>query len=203
MGRYGSIPSHNVLKRRKSGSGRAGRGAEAAFLGVNFTGGVPQSLRGGWLGSGSYPPADDVMRLFAPGQIHHLGPAPINSEKRPQVDTSFSRPVWPQFFFYPLRGITQRTQSDQRWLRSGFVEVGNRSASSCPKSSMVPTSLLRSRALGTPEFSFRPNRSPGRPLCTWASGFQQRNGLFTTINFWSKSSATPPAKIISKKWVLV
>ncbi len=68
MGRYGSIPSHNVLKRRKSGSGRAGRGAEAAFLGVNFTGGVPQSLRGGWLGSGSYPPADDVMRLFAPGQ---------------------------------------------------------------------------------------------------------------------------------------
>ncbi len=64
-----SIPSHNVLKRRKSGSGRAGRGAEAAFLGVNFTGGVPQSLRGGWLGSGSYPPADDVMRLFAPGHL--------------------------------------------------------------------------------------------------------------------------------------
>ena len=76
----------------------------------------------------------------------------------------------------------------------GFVEVWDRSASSCPKSSMVPTSLLRSRALGTPEFSFRPNRSPGRPLCTWASGFQQRNGFFTTINFWSKSSATPPCK---------
>ena len=76
----------------------------------------------------------------------------------------------------------------------GFVEVGDRAASSCPKSSMLPTSLLRSRALGTPEFSFRPNRSPGRPLCTWASGFQQRNGFFTTINFWSKSSATPPCK---------
>ena len=43
-----------------------------------------------------------------------------------EVDTSFSRPVWPQFCFYPLRGITQRTQSDGRWLRSGFVEVGNR-----------------------------------------------------------------------------
>ena len=49
-----------------------------------------------------------------------------NLENRPQVDTSFSRPVWPQFCFYPLRGITQRTQSDGRWLRSGFVEVGNR-----------------------------------------------------------------------------
>ena len=83
-----------------------------------------------------------------------VGPPPINLENRPQVDTSFSRPVWPQFCFYPLRGITQRTQSDGRWLRSGFVEVGDRSASSCPESSMVPTSLLRSRALGAPEFSF-------------------------------------------------
>ena len=68
---------------------------------------------------------------------------------------------------------------------------------------MVPASLLRSRPLGAPEFSFWPNRSPVRPLRTWASGFQQRNGVFTTILFGSKSSAPPPPKIISKKWVLL
>ena len=50
MGRYGSIPSHNVLKRRKTGSGRAGRRPEAAFLGVNFTGGVPRACAGGGWG---------------------------------------------------------------------------------------------------------------------------------------------------------
>ena len=103
----------------------------------------------------------------------------------------------------PLRKITQGAWGQGPWVLLGFVEVGDRSASSCPKSSMVPASLLRSRPLGAPEFSFWPNRSPVRPLRTWASGFQQRNGVFTTILFGSKSSAPPPPKIISKKWVLV
>ena len=62
-GRCGTVWIHTVPyrpERRKTGSGGAGRGPEAAFLGVNFTGGVPQGLRGGWLGSGSYPPGDLV-----------------------------------------------------------------------------------------------------------------------------------------------
>ena len=70
-GRCGTVWIHTVPYRpewRKTGSGGGGRGPEAAFLGVNFTGGVPQGLRGGWLGSGSYPPAGSVMGLCPPGQ---------------------------------------------------------------------------------------------------------------------------------------
>ena len=67
----------------------------------------------------------EELPSWSPTLAPLVGPPPINLENRPQVDTSFSRPVWPQFCFYPLRGITQRTQSDGRWLRSGFVEVGN------------------------------------------------------------------------------
>ena len=53
-----------------------------------------------------------------------IGPAPINSEKRPQADTSLSRPVWPQFCFYPLRIIPQGTQSQglRMWSVFGGVE---------------------------------------------------------------------------------
>ena len=49
---------------------------------------------------------------------------PINSEKRPQADTSLSRPVWPQFCFYPLRIIPQGTQSQglRMWSVFGGVE---------------------------------------------------------------------------------
>ena len=76
----------------------------------------------------------------------------------------------------------------------GCGRVLCRSASPCPKSSMVPTSLLRPRPLGAPEFSFWPNRSPVRPLRTWASGFQQRNGFFTTIFLGVKKNLDPPSK---------
>ena len=65
----------------------------------------------------------------APGQAKVacicLGPAPINSEKRPQADTSLSRPVWPQFCFYPLRIIPQGTQSQGLRMRSDFGGVKN------------------------------------------------------------------------------
>ena len=44
---------------------------------------------------------------------------------------SFSRPVWPQFRFYPLRCVTQGTQSDERGLQSGFGGVGNSSILAC------------------------------------------------------------------------
>ena len=54
-----------------------------------------------------------------------VGPAPINSEKRPQADTSLSRPVWPQFCFYPLRIIPQGTQSQGLRMRSDFGGVKN------------------------------------------------------------------------------
>ena len=57
--------------------------------------------------------------------LKDLGPAPrINSEKRPQADTSLSRPVWPQFCFYPLRIIPQGTQSQglRMWSVFGGVE---------------------------------------------------------------------------------
>ena len=48
----------------------------------------------------------------------------INSEKRPQADTTLSRPVWPQFCFYPLRIIPQGTQSQglRMWSVFGGVE---------------------------------------------------------------------------------
>ena len=56
--------------------------------------------------------------------VLEIGPAPINSEKRPQADTSLSRPVWPQFCFYPLRIIPQGTQSQglRMWSVFGGVE---------------------------------------------------------------------------------
>ena len=63
-------------------------------------------------------------RALGAGRGGELGPAPINSEKRPQADTSLSRPVWPQFCFYPLRIIPQGTQSQglRMWSVFGGVE---------------------------------------------------------------------------------
>ena len=44
---------------------------------------------------------------------------------RKEANISFSRPVWLQFCFYPLRSIPQGTQSEELRLRSDFGEVGN------------------------------------------------------------------------------
>ena len=57
--------------------------------------------------------------------VLRVGPAPINSEKRPQADTTLSRPVWPQFCFYPLRIIPQGTQSQGLRMRSDLGGVKN------------------------------------------------------------------------------
>ena len=54
-GRCGTVWIHTVPyrpERRKTGSGGAGRGPEAAFLGVNFTGGYPRACAGGGWGPG-------------------------------------------------------------------------------------------------------------------------------------------------------
>ena len=62
---------------------------------------------GGWFIRSSH-----VALIYSPKPriyfIHYAFPgAEINSEKRPQADSSFSRPVWLQFCFQPLRSVTQ------------------------------------------------------------------------------------------------
>ena len=110
---------------RAGGEAAVQNSTQGSWGGQKEAQGVPKWQKGPKTGRGGKPRGSMPDGLEGSLKVS-VGPAPINLEKRPQVDTSFSRPVWPQFCFYPLRGITQRTQSDGRWLRSGFVEVGNR-----------------------------------------------------------------------------
>ena len=85
--------------------------------------GLARATRPALIQSAFRPPRGMAYYYFIYPWPPTLGPAPINSGKRPQADISVSRPVSTQFCFYPLRIIPQGTQSEGLRMRSDFGGV--------------------------------------------------------------------------------